>query len=148
MVVQDQTGTQPAKELKDLHFEPVLNVKEQVNLSYEGPEFYKCSVEPGLGLLGICCGTKFSRKFICVDMSTKEMIFETGVTATQQSHWIAIKGRKYLSLRTKDNVISMFEIDEETKSFKKDEVLEINLPESDKAGYTQFDGEFENIFIL
>ena len=42
----------------------------------------------------------------------------------------------------------MFEIDEKTKSFTEDESLQIKLPASESAGYTQFDGIFENIFIL
>ena len=38
--------------------------------AYEGPEFYKCAVDPELGLLGICCGAKSSRKFIADELAS------------------------------------------------------------------------------
>ena len=51
MVVQDGADdANKLKDIKDLKFEPVLNVREQVQLSYTGNMFYKCSVDSELGL--------------------------------------------------------------------------------------------------
>merc|ERR1712061_433750 len=80
MVVSDQGQTRK-KDIKDLQFEPVLNVK-QTKTHQDLHHFFKCSVDADLGILAMSCNSARDlrpTKCICVDMSTQETIFEEKV---------------------------------------------------------------------
>ena len=132
-----------------MNFEPVLNVREQVQLNYTGNLFYKCSVDSELGLLGITCGTKVvNRQFVSVDMRTKEVISVLDAFGPQAHHWVTRNGEKYLSLQIKANEIKMFVVDKENKSFLEETSLTLTLGAEEHIAYPEFDSDFKHIFIL
>ena len=142
---QEQEET--VMDIKKLQFEPVLNVKEHAQLSYSGTDFFKCSVEPDLRLLGMNCNWN-QRRFLCVDMSTMKEIFKHSAHEHHSHHWLQHQGQKYLSLQTDNKTVKMFQIDEETKTFNEDESLMMCASEDDEINATEFDHTFEHIFIL
>ena len=85
------------KDMKELKFEPVLNVNEQVKMS--GNKFYKCSVDSELGLLGMNVSDG-GEQFFCVDMTTNKTIFAqelSGEDPTHAHHWFRIDEQRYLA---------------------------------------------------
>ena len=105
MVVQENVDS-TTKDIKDLTFEPVLNVKNDLELPYNGTAFYKCSVDSELAFFGVHCGSLDSeRKFLCVDMESKEVVFQKAACGHHCHHWILNKKQKYLSLQTQKNEI-------------------------------------------
>ena len=83
MVIRQKTEDEDErKDFKQLKFEPVLNVNQQVTMSSTGTNVYKCSVDSELGLLGMNCG---GDKFFCVDMSSNKVIFETAASGYHYS---------------------------------------------------------------
>ena len=118
-----------------------------------GNDFYKCSVDSELGLLGMNCGKVFTDswecvKFFCVDMSTKAVVFEEDARGFQTHHWVVRNGQKYLSLQTDKNTVKMFKFDGGSKSFEEDGSLLIRLNSGDEINATEFDSNFEHVFIL
>ena len=113
-------------------------------MSYSGIEFYKCAVEPELGLLGIECDD--GEQFICMDLNTRQVIFETSIWGKHLQHWVTNHDQKFLSLKTDRTTLKMFKFNAGDKSFKEDESLRIAV--EDFIVYTQFDCSFENIFLL
>ena len=116
---------------------------EQVGLTND---FYKCSVDSELGLLGLMVDDGCT--FFCVDMHSKKAIWKTEAQGAHTHHWVTIREQKYLSLQTKTNEVKMFTVDAESKAFKENEALRLCLGEEDRINFTEFDTTFENIFIL
>ena len=95
MVVTQKDGAVEAaqreiKDFKELKFEPVLNVKQDLNIDVA---LYKCSVDSESGLLGLQC----EKKFFCVDMRTKKVVFEQERKGGSHTHhWVPKPSLKYL----------------------------------------------------
>ena len=143
MVVLEEGKTNgPTKDIKTLQFEPLLNVKEHVKLSYTETYFHKCSVNSDLGLLGMTCDG--GEQFFCVKMDSKNVVFQCPSLGYNTHHWVVHQGKSYLSLQTKESEIKMFA----ANSFAEDVALSISLPATESINYTEFDSSFENIFIL
>eukprot|EP01084_Bolivina_argentea_P092149 165815_1 len=91
----DQKQQTNGKEFKDLKFEPVLNVKEEVKDNNVARQVGKCSVDSSLGLLAVESRGKIS----CIDMKEKKEIFsekrETSDDETHSHSWIVIDDQKY-----------------------------------------------------
>merc|ERR1711971_951686 len=71
-----------------------------------------------------------------------------GTHGTFNHNWFTYQKQKYLSLQTKVNVLKMFKLDPENKSFAEDESLRMCLDDEDEINYSQFDAAHENVFIL
>eukprot|EP01084_Bolivina_argentea_P092150 165816_1 len=112
----DQKQQTNGKEFKDLKFEPVLNVKEEVKYNNVAWEVGKCSVDSSLGLLAIESKGKIS----CIDIKEKKEIFgKTRQTSNDEMHshsWIVIDGQKYLSVQWSKNTIRFFKVKQDDNS--------------------------------
>ena len=150
MVKENNENMQSSKSLKELQFETVLNVNQQVEI--KGKTFFKCAVDPGLRLLSINTegsgGYGCATEFFCVNMETKKTVFAQNAFGPHNHHWIWIHKQKYLSLQTKKNEIKMFEVNQEELTFKENAALRICMTANDEIDFTEFDRAFENIFIL
>ena len=144
VVKQEADAKDEAKDIKLLQFEPVLNVRKEVTLSYTGSSYRKCSVEPELGLLGINC----NNLFFCVDMGTKKVLFEEKAHGCHSHHWVNYNDQKYISLQTAKNVMKMYRFDETNKSLTEDESLRLQVAENEEINSSEFDQKFEHIFIV
>ena len=153
--------------MKDLKFEPILNVTQDLRLNAHS--FYKCSVDSALGLLGFNCRSSGGNYFVCVDMATKNIVYKERAFGYHTHHWIMHKppktkaeestthtfwddqplfprGLKYLSLQTERTLIKMFLLDEAKRTFREEEAFRIRADGS--INYSEFDRNFENILIL
>ena len=147
VVTADDDNKERVKDIKQLKFEPVLNVNKDVQLNYNAQGyFFKGSIDSDLGLLGVSCGFG-GVKFVCVDMATKKAIFERKSSGKHGHHWISINKQKYLSMQTKCSV-QMFKINEENNVFEEDAALRLSVGDGDRINYSEFDRYFKNIFIL
>ena len=138
-------GQRQLKDLKQLQFEPVLNVKEDVKLGVSGNDFWKCSADSELGLLGKNAGDKH---FFCVELSSKKVIFKQSSGAKFGHNWVVHKEQKYLSLQTAGNTLKMFKFGAANTSFDEEDAFTLCLNEDDTIQYSDFDENFENIFIV
>ena len=73
----DVTQQMAAADLGHLVFEPVLNVRDDVALDFEGRYFWKSAIDSDLGLLAMIGGTDDTNpdSFFCVDVETNEVVF-------------------------------------------------------------------------
>ena len=117
-------------------------------MSYTGEYFYKCSVDSESGLLAMICNDGDDRQCVCVDLSSKSVIFKTSASGIHTQHWIVNNGYKCLSVATKENIISLFRFDNEKKTFAEDLSFRICLGARDSISYSEFDSDYQHIFIL
>ena len=151
MVVSERTGDGRTKGLKNLKFEPILSVKNDIELTYDGNYFNKCCMNSELGLLVLNCGhTSKLRTIYCVDVASKSVIFEQESRRHHNHHWIVIKDQHYLCLQTSNSsscsTLSMYRFKRADKSFQEDFSPEIQV--AGLIPFCEFDKKFENIFIL
>ena len=80
----------------------------------------------------------------------KKRIFEEKVYgfARHSNHWLKISGRHYLSVQSAQNVTKFYGVNVETKTFPEDKSLRITLPESDRVLFSEFDKDFENVYLV
>ena len=65
-------------DLKHLVFEPVLNVRDNVELDFDGRYFFKSAIDSDLGLLAMIGGKDGNDQmdqFFCVDIQSNEVVF-------------------------------------------------------------------------
>ena len=148
MLVQAESEDQQQKvkgvDIKNLKFEPVLNVKEAVKLNGSGNNFYKCSVSSELGILGI----NEADRFFCVNMKTNSLIFQKSAKGQHNHHWLRNNGKMCLCFQTLSNEIRFFMFDDQDASFRACTAKTIALEQSESIQYSEFDRNFEHIFIV
>eukprot|EP01084_Bolivina_argentea_P131295 231770_1 len=114
MIKKKQTN---GKQFKDLKFEPVLNVKEEVKDNNVDDIVGKCSVDSSLGLLAIESKGKIS----CIDIKQKKEIFrekrQTSQCEMHSHNWIVIDGQKYFAVQWSKNTIRFFKVKQDDNSF-------------------------------
>jgi len=149
MVVRED-DVEKGKDLKDLQFEPVLNVRDDVELSSDSNYMYKSSIDSDLNLLAMNGGSNVTNpdKLFCVDMTTNEVIFEHEACGRYTHHWITIDDQKCLSLQTTPNTISVFKVSNEDHKFVEDESMRIVLDDEDVINFCEYDQSFDHIFTV
>jgi len=135
--------------LKALQFEQILNVRDDVELNHDATFFFKCSIDSDLGVLGMNGGVSDSDPdtFFCVDMDSKQLVYQHSSCGRYSHHWITINDQKYLSLQTTPNTINMFRVSDDHQ-FEEDESMKITLDDDDVINFCEFDQEFDHIFIV
>jgi len=83
-------------------------------------------------------------------MSDRKVIFEEKVfeKTRHSNHWLKISGRPHLSIQSAKNVTKFFAVDIETKTFTENESLRIILSGSDSVYFSEFDKDFENVYLV
>ena len=137
---ENETGT--VKDIKDLQFEPVLNVEKEVDINIKHAD--KCSIDTDLMWLGI----DTSDRFFCVDMVQKKVVLEKKSKGEHSHHWLTLNAQKYLALQVSKNQMQMFKVDQETKAFEEDETLKVELGDWDNINFSEFDRKFEHLFLV
>jgi len=138
--------SQHHKPLKDLSFEPILNVRDDVDLQVPGDyKIKKCSIDSDLGLLGM--SESRSNTFFCVDIASKQLVFKHSAFGRYSHHWLTIYEQKYLSLQTTKNTISMFRVGDD-HNFVEDEPMKITLSDDDEINYIEYDHSFDHVYIV
>ncbi|MCP4989293.1 MAG: WD40 repeat domain-containing protein [Colwellia sp.] len=146
------------KDVKELQFNPILNVKEEVSLNYNvhNPRSYmmKSSVDSDLGLLGI----EGIDWFGVVDMKTKKPIFQmprssgtiSGEThfGLQTHHWIKHNNTRLVSIQTCETEIKMFEVKVEKDVYKFVEAEQYTVKSNTAIDFIEFDGTFDNLLLV
>jgi len=122
---------------------------EDVELNNDGTSFFKSSIDSDLRVLGMNGGTddKDPDTFFCVDMDSKQLIFQHFACGRYSHHWITINDQKYLSLQTTPNTISMFRVSDDHK-FEEDESMKITLDDDDTINFCEYDQSFDHIYIV
>ena len=75
-------------------------------------------------------------RFFCVEIDSKNVVFDVAAGQSAQSHWLTIDKEKYLSLQTTWNTINFFKTDIKSHSFKEDERFTICTGKGDKIHYS------------
>jgi len=154
---RDTKGTQKLN-LKDLQFEPILTVEDDVLIAgdTDATFSYKCAVDIESKLLSIMSsklaggsGNPHSsdKRFFCINMETRKVVFENRIEGFHSHHWLTLNEQKFLSLQTAKNAIQLFSVDVEHKSVGSNEYT-LALEEEDVINFYEFDRSFQNIFIL
>ena len=147
--------------LKDLRFEPILNVADDVQIAadIDATFSYKCAVDIECGLLSINASAEIrtshseyaryngDKRFFCVDMETRNIMFEHEIKGFHSHHWITLNEQKYLSLQTAQNAIELFSVDAKHKTICQSEYTLV-LEEEDVIDFYFFDRNCQNIFVL
>eukprot|EP01084_Bolivina_argentea_P011074 20699_1 len=144
---QEQNNNSSNKNMKDLTFDPILTVNDEIKMSNTSKEMYKCSVDTDLRLLGM----ETDEWFECMNIDTKEVIFEQKCKLDDKGRhchsWIVINNEKYISLQTDMNIIKMFKVLKKNNmfEFEEDEAYRITYDKMDSINFCEFDKNFENI---
>merc|ERR1712062_17675 len=88
-----------------------------------------------------------SDNFFCVDMESKQLIWQNQAYGKYTHHWITINDQKYLSLQTTKNTISYFRVSDDHQ-FEEDESMRITLDDNDTINFCEYDKSVENIFVV
>ena len=146
MVTQPQNEKGKELDLKALTFQPVLNVKEEVETQYYN--FTKCAMNSEMDLLFMKPYSK--SEILCVNKSDRKVVFQSPAykDGHHSHHWVTLNKRHYLSVQSAKNVVKFFFVKENGKQFAENESLKITLPDSDSITYVEFDKKFENVFLV
>ena len=163
VVKEDHAELQKTTSIKNLQFEPILNVSQDVqfNSELDGALSIKCSVEPTLGLLAMNTAAftatsahsggwcdECEKRFFCIDMATKKVIFDHQIENYHSHHWVRMNDEQYVSLQTSKNIIEMFQFNSENKQFERDVSKTIRFQENEEVNFYEFDINFQNMFVV
>eukprot|EP01084_Bolivina_argentea_P082074 148613_1 len=150
MTVSDDDEKQTnAKDVTQLKFEPVLNVKDQVKDNTVHTKVGKCTVDSDLGILAV----ESYRQISCINIQNKKEIFsqDRGKTNGAQmfTHsWVVINAEKYLAFQSNKNTIQFFKVKPDDNSFTDAKELTICLDQNDTISCLEFDENGENIILV
>ena len=132
----------------------MLNVEDDVLITtdIDATFSYKCAVDIESGFLSInsarsIIGYDADKRFFCVDMEMRNVVFEREIEGFHSHHWLTLNGQKFLSLQTAKNTIELLRVDIEHKSVGSSKYT-LSLEEADVIDFYEFDRNFQNIFIL
>eukprot|EP00485_Elphidium_margaritaceum_P009312 CAMPEP_0202696876 /NCGR_PEP_ID=MMETSP1385-20130828/10205_1 /ASSEMBLY_ACC=CAM_ASM_000861 /TAXON_ID=933848 /ORGANISM="Elphidium margaritaceum" /LENGTH=338 /DNA_ID=CAMNT_0049353183 /DNA_START=92 /DNA_END=1105 /DNA_ORIENTATION=+ len=146
---QAQNASMSEEDVKKLRFTEALNVGKQVKFDkFSGKSLYKSSVDSEFKLLAVENGR--DKWFGVVDMQQNKPVFETQreSDAEQSHHWITVKGKKYLSVQMKKNVISMFKVTKKAKKFEFVEDKKYKISVKGTINFCEFDANFEHVVLV
>jgi len=154
---EEETTVEMPKMARDIKaFEPILNLRDDVEFKKKTNKYSSCCAQSELELL--CVKPTWRKVVSCIDMVTRKVVFETKSDAAYGEdrryingdtvHWLNINDRHYLSVQSSKNVIKFFSVDPVTKRFTEDQSLRITLPNTDVLKYAVFDQNAEHVFLL